>query len=101
MEFSRQEYWSRLPFPTPGDLPNTGNESASPAMADSLYLCGTWEAFGFFWLVLNGKQEQKLGTISVVNEILANWVDCHRSYYLSDWIVSRDSSLTSCKSILQ
>ena len=24
MEFSRQEYWSRLPFPTPGDLPNPG-----------------------------------------------------------------------------
>ena len=22
MEFSKQEYWSRLPFPTPGDLPN-------------------------------------------------------------------------------
>ena len=24
MEFSRQEYWSGLPFPTPGDLPNPG-----------------------------------------------------------------------------
>ena len=24
MEFSRQEYWSRLPFPSPGDLPNPG-----------------------------------------------------------------------------
>ena len=24
MEFSRQEYWCRLPFPTPGDLPNPG-----------------------------------------------------------------------------
>ena len=26
MEFSRQEYWSRLPFPSPGDLLNTGTE---------------------------------------------------------------------------
>ena len=26
MEFSRQEYWSRLPFPSPGDLPNLGIE---------------------------------------------------------------------------
>ena len=25
MAFSRQEYWSELPFPSPGDLPNTGN----------------------------------------------------------------------------
>ena len=24
MEFSRQEYWSELPFPTPGDLPDPG-----------------------------------------------------------------------------
>ena len=32
MGFSRQEYWSRLPFPSPGDLPNSGIESASPAL---------------------------------------------------------------------
>ena len=31
MEFSRQTYWSRLPFPTPGDLPGTGIEPASLA----------------------------------------------------------------------
>ena len=30
MEFSRQEYWSGLPFPTPGDLPNPGIEPMSP-----------------------------------------------------------------------
>ena len=30
MEFSRQEYWSGLPFPSPGDLPDPGTESASP-----------------------------------------------------------------------
>ena len=37
MEFSRQEYWSGLPLPSPGDLPNPGIESGSPALqADSL-----------------------------------------------------------------
>ena len=30
MEFSRQEYWSRFPFPTPGDLPDRGTEHVSP-----------------------------------------------------------------------
>ena len=30
MGFSRQEYWSGLPFPPPGDLPNLGTEPASP-----------------------------------------------------------------------
>ena len=37
MGFSRQEYWSGLPFPFSGDLPNPGIESGSPALqADSL-----------------------------------------------------------------
>ena len=37
MEFSRQEYWSGLTFPSPGDLPNPGIEPGSPALqADSL-----------------------------------------------------------------
>ena len=37
MEFSRQEYWSGLPFPSPGDLPNPGIEPGSPTLqADTL-----------------------------------------------------------------
>ena len=37
MGFSRQEYWSGLPFPSPGDLPSPGIEPGSPALqADSL-----------------------------------------------------------------
>ena len=37
MRFSRQEYWSGLPFPSPGDLPNSGIKPTSPALqADSL-----------------------------------------------------------------
>ena len=31
MEFPRQEYWSGLPFPSPGDLPNPGIKPTSPA----------------------------------------------------------------------
>ena len=40
MEFSRQEYWSGLPFPTPGDLPNPGIEPTShvsPALAGGFF----------------------------------------------------------------
>ena len=37
MEFSRPEHWSGKPCPSPGDLPNPGIESRSPALqADSL-----------------------------------------------------------------
>ena len=39
IEFSRQEYWSGLPFPSPGDLLNPGTEPRSPASwADALLL---------------------------------------------------------------
>ena len=37
MEFFRQEYWSGLPFPSPGDLPDPGIEPVSPEFqADAL-----------------------------------------------------------------
>ena len=37
MGFSRQEYWSGLPFPSPGDLPSSGIKPGSPALqADAL-----------------------------------------------------------------
>ena len=32
MGFLRQEYWSRLPFPSPGDLPNPEMEPGSPTL---------------------------------------------------------------------
>jgi len=37
MRFSRQEYWSGLPFPSPGDLPDPGIKHRSPTLqADAL-----------------------------------------------------------------
>ena len=48
MGFSRQEYWSGLPCPLPGDLPNSGIEAAalvSPALAGGFFTTSaTWEA---------------------------------------------------------
>ena len=44
MEFSRQEHWSGLSFPTPGDLPNPGIKSASlasPALVGGFFTPGT------------------------------------------------------------
>ena len=37
MGFPRQEYWSGLPFPSPGDLPKPGIESASPVLAGGFF----------------------------------------------------------------
>ena len=37
MELSRQEYWSGLPLPPPGYLPNLGTEPVSPALAEGVF----------------------------------------------------------------
>ena len=37
MGFSRQEYWSGLPFPSPGDLPNPGIKPVSPVLAGKFF----------------------------------------------------------------
>ena len=61
MEFSRQEYWNRLVFPTPGD-PNPGTELeslGSPALAGR-----------FFTTSAPGKPTNSFLTIQNVNQIL-------------------------------
>ena len=50
MGFLRQEYWSGLPFPSPGDLPDPGIEPASPTLAG-----------GFFTAEQPGKPDYKPG----------------------------------------
>ena len=73
MELSWEEYWSGLPFPSPGDLPYPGIEPESPALqVDSLvsetprkptlHFKERFE-FNFFRLVLKGNS-------SVVNKVL-------------------------------
>ena len=55
MEFSRQEYWSRLPFNSPRNLPNPGIKLESPA---SSALAG-----GFFATELHGKPGSAIETV--------------------------------------
>ena len=44
MEFSRPEYWSGQPFPSPEDLPNSGIKPRSPALQQILYQLSHKEA---------------------------------------------------------
>ena len=57
MEFSRQENWSGLPFPSPGDLPDPGIEPAtlgSPALAGGFFTTNTiWEVMLDYILHIN------------------------------------------------
>ena len=59
MGFPRQEYWSGLPFPSPGDLPDPGMEAVSPASAGV-----------FFTTEPLGKPYFKLKSFAKLNEIV-------------------------------
>ena len=96
MEFSRQEYWSGLPFPSPGDLPDPGIKPASPCIPMPSALAGgsfttstTWGVpiniyvyvsvfFSFYWLSLGHQKADHtpvLGQWNSLGEILFLWVD--------------------------
>ena len=60
MEFSRQEDWSGLPFPSPGDPPNPGIEPGSPTLrADSL-LSELPGKPSFFYIKLKVSKKSKM-----------------------------------------
>ena len=77
MGFSRQEYWSGLPFPSPGDLPDPGIEPRSPALQEDALTSeppGKWDPKTYF-----------LFSKIHLNQILSNQV---HSMYSWPWILS-------------
>ena len=72
MGFPRQEYWSRVPFPSPGDLPNSGVEPLSPVPPA---LAG-----GFFTTELPGKPRRALAPVILASRCMA------ASPFLADWL---------------
>ena len=71
MDFSRQEYWSGLPFPSSGDTPDPGIEPRSPVLqADSLLF------------ELPGKLVAKLWVIMLVEAVQAREYNIHLEFTL-------------------
>ena len=72
VEFPRQEYWSSLPFPPPGDLPDSGIETVSPALqADSLPLShqgSTWRVG-----VLSLPEKTEVGPFFALSSYTKGW----------------------------
>ena len=64
MGFPRQEYWTGLPFPSPGDLPDPGTELAtlmSPALASRFFATSaTWEASDDSYIMMSNYFRRKL-----------------------------------------
>ena len=86
MEFSRKEYWSGLPFPSPGDLPNPGIEPvslASPALAGRLFTTVHLES-----------TEQRLHSVQLLS---------HVQLFVTPWAAADQASLsiTNSRSLLK
>ena len=64
MEFSKQEYWSRLPFPSPGDLLDSRIEPWSP---ESSALAGRLLTASATWEVLHDVYRYQIITMYTVN----------------------------------
>ena len=81
MGFSRQEYWSGVSCPPPGDLPHPGTESVSlrsSALAGRFFTTSnTWEAHLILYIKLNSKgiRNVKTKTIKFLEEIIG-WSLC-------------------------
>ena len=77
MEFFRQEYWSRLPLPPPGDLPDPGIEPmslASAALAGGFFTTSaTWEAPPFQLKTISNKNmlQKGLGKLDLLIKFLS------------------------------
>ena len=88
MEFSRQEYWSRLPCPPPGDLPDPGTEPASlmsSALACRFFTASaTWSLLkpNLYWL-LNGR------TVAEAREHWAAWDIILLYAWLDSWKIQK------------
>ena len=88
MGFSRQEYWSGLPFPSPGDLPNLGMEPRSPLLqVDSLPA------------EPQGKPRNTgVGSLPLLQHIFhpRNWtgVSCIAGRFFTNWAIREADTLT-------
>ena len=103
MGFSGQEYWSRLPFPSPGDLTDPGTEPVSPALAGRFFTTEppgkltspTWHGLKYreFTISYNWKNSDRPGVLGPgfwlsSSRILVPLADCAvlYSFTVAEWL---------------
>ena len=67
MGFSRQKYWSGLPFPSPGDLPDPGIEPVSPALAGWFSTTSSVQSLSRVWLFATPWTAARQASLSITN----------------------------------
>ena len=65
MGFSRQEYWSGLPFPSPEDLPDSGIETVSLESPAFFHHCATWETHSRLTETSKSPESEPLNAIAI------------------------------------
>ena len=65
MGFSRKEYWSELPFPSPEDLPDLGIETVSLESPAFFYHCATWETHSRLTETSQSPESEPLNAIAI------------------------------------
>ena len=94
MKFSRQKYWSGLPFPSPGDLPNSRTEHRSPALQADSFPSEPPEKLACFLVYRNTTNFciLTLDSMTFLNYLLA--LGCyfrfHRTFYLDRHVVHEE-----------
>ena len=69
MEFSRQEYWSELPLPSPGDLSNLGIKPGSSALQADF---SPSEPQGSYSIHFTGEETEQLGNLPQVTQLASS-----------------------------
>ena len=75
MGFSRQEYWSGLPFPSPGDLPDPGIEPRSPALEADALTCFSKSSLNIWKFTVHVLL--KPGLENFEHYFASVWDECH------------------------
>ena len=74
MGFPRQQYWSQLPFPPPGDLPDPGIEPASPAFAGIFFIVEPLGKPAFSVRLLKNSPSFFFSVKKLKDKIALNWI---------------------------
>ena len=92
MEFSRQEHWRELPFPSPGDLPNPGIKPMSLKAS----CIGRWIFYHWYHL---GSPKSEAESCSVVSDSATTWTCTPR--LLCPWYSPGRNTGVGCHALLQ
>ena len=115
--FPRQEYWSRLPFPSSGNLPDPGIELASPSLAGRFFttepsgkaLMNTFLFFFFFFKnrfsFTEKNQAENTQLLPIPFSLLHPpspllWIPCHGVLRLHNWRTNIDTLLLTTDTLL-